>query len=1290
MSLFALTFFQVEATIVDGVRQKPEVQTSGFVTDVEAYLFNVGAQGYYCQGNAWGTQASIGETGILVKFTVVSGKNGVYLLNDYFKDVNGNQQYYWKNAFFDSVTQIYVDRANQSDYYWEVEDNGDGTFRLMPSAENTQISNDIYPGMYVGLNVAENANNTALSPLLLPGTGHYIDWVLVTQAALDAVQGDLDIYNKAQELKALIDKIEAQNGDASSAKAVYLDESSTIAQLEAAIEAAQIAYVQALIDNATDKTNVDVTTLLVNPDFEKDEAGWTVVAASGSGANGRQGSVRPGGTSINRCYEAWNNSSFDIYQVVSNAPVGVYEIEVQGFYRYGRGATAWNAYLAQNVDYVKPEGVPVYVYMNNNATNFVNVYGDPRQITDASFYSGTEYATHTNGGTTYYYPNDMASGAIAFSNGMYKQSAFGLVAQEGDLLRLGVKGNSNQLNDSWVIWDNFRLIYRGFKAEVIQPVLETAVNEIKVYENMPMGKTQYAAMTKALSDASKAISDNDGEAMFAALNDLYNVKSAVQASKDLFAEKEVSASIASLSDAISEVGERKLSKTTFDNANALLTALRSNSLYEDANVNAIADDVKAQILALDKSLDLYSVLNTAISMLNDKINAKASAAVLSSANDILSSARTGYNEGSIEDENVNAKIGELGEATEAVEASEALYSNLNTAIQDLQDAVDEASAETAHVSVSLLDIANAQLTSAKKGYNEGSIADEKIEARISSINGIIENLTKSLNLYKSLNSAINELKEVLDAAAGKKYNSTVKSNAEELWTTATSAYENGSYTDDQVNAAISDISVMKTMVNNSVSQYQDLADALETLESVKDKKANQSVTDEANALYTETLSSYTDGTIADADIPAKVEEINDAVSAMNSSAEKYALLNTAIQNLEEAINEVSGETAHVSQSMLDIANAQLVSAKNGYAAGSIADDKVEGRITSINNIITNLTKSVNLYKDFATAIEALKEKIEAVGEQKLSATTLSNANSLYASSNEAYENGTLADDAVNGKIEELNAMVQSLDNSVEGYAQLAVSISNLELCIQQTSDANSLSQTKVSQSLLNEAADLLASSQNGYAAGSIEDSQVNTVKSDIADIIAQLNEAVEVAQLTITIGETGFATFFSAQPVSFAGTNLKAYTAQFNSVYSYVVTDEVTEIPANTPVIVEGLAGTHLLNLSVAPVEPENNDLVIVENGVSYGSLYVLANKSLGVGFYKWTGDEVPVGKVALNIPAGTREFIGIGFGETTGIASADRQHKLGSAIYDLQGRKVEKDVKKGLFIVDGKKRVIK
>ena len=641
--------------IVDGVRQKPQPGYSSFVTDKEMYLYNIGAEAYFTEGNKYGTQASIGKQGLKVKFE--QDEDGIYLFNDYSLAKGG-----WNRVFFANNTEMYVDLNWQEDYYWEVEDNGDGTFRLLASSKNPTFDKESYQNYYVGLNVNENPQNTALSPFLQPGSGHYIDWTMISQSELDDLNSRMELYNKAQRLKEKIDYIESVNGDVSDIKAVYLNKNATMAELDAALEVATKRYIAAYIDNAPDKNNVDVTMLLVNPDFEAGETGWTVEAAPGSGANGHQGNVRPGGSNNNQCYEAWNNSSFDIYQEVSGVPVGVYEIQVQGFYRYGRGDYAWNAYLEQNVDYVKPNGVPVYVYMNNNATNFVNVYGDPKQITDESFYSNgsTDYASQWKDGTLNYFPDGMASAAIAFSDGMYKQSAYGLVASEGDVMRLGVKGNSSQLNDSWVIWDDFKLIYRGFNPDVIKPVLETAMNDVREYMGLLMGKTEYAALSTAFADAEAAIENNDGEAMFAALNALYIAKDPARISKDIFLEAEIAADTTQLAGIVRYMSDKKLNKQTFDNATALLSGICKNELYENDETDLLKSDVSEMIDSLSTSYEKYNEFKNAIDGYYNLVSGVTEEyEVVTETRNRLATYLTEYEEGSVNNEDIQNRIDTL-------------------------------------------------------------------------------------------------------------------------------------------------------------------------------------------------------------------------------------------------------------------------------------------------------------------------------------------------------------------------------------------------------------------------------------------------------------------------------------------------------------------------------------------------------------------------------------------------------------------------------------------------------
>ena len=284
------------------------------------------------------------------------------------------------------------------------------------------------------------------------------------------------------------------------------------------------------------------TDLLVNPDFENGTTGWTIERVAG-------GNVVHGGNNDNHCFEGWNNANYDIYQVVKDAPEGVYRIEVQGFYRYGRGR--YSDYHEQNNQYVKPGGSPVFVYMNHKKTPFTNIYGDPKQITEASFYEGTGYedvpvdadGNQVEAGAAeqhLYYPNDMASAAKAFSAQMYKQSAYGII-RAGQEMRIGVKGNSTQLNDSWCIWDNFQLFNCGKDATALNNVLpeeiENAQKLLLDDNGQPklMGKEIKEGLEKAIADAQAALGTT-GEAMFDALNDLFDAEENVDESVALFAQ----------------------------------------------------------------------------------------------------------------------------------------------------------------------------------------------------------------------------------------------------------------------------------------------------------------------------------------------------------------------------------------------------------------------------------------------------------------------------------------------------------------------------------------------------------------------------------------------------------------------------------------------------------------------------------------------------------------------------------------------------------------------------------
>lgn len=96
-------------------------------------------------------------------------------------------------------------------------------------------------------------------------------------------------------------------------------------------------------------------------------------------------------------------------------------------------------------------------------------------------------------------------------------------------------------------------------------------------------------------------------------------------------------------------------------------------------------------------------------------------------------------------------------------------------------------------------------------------------------------------------------------------------------------------------------------------------------------------------------------------------------------------------------------------------------------------------------------------------------------------------------------------------------------------------------------------------------------------------------------------------------------------------------------------------------------------------------------------TVYVLANKSFGPGFYRWIGEELGAGRVYLPVgasgtTANAHEYCGFFVdetGEATAIESIDDFKANVGPFYDLQGRRVD-NPSKGIYIVNGKKIVIK
>ena len=188
---------------------------------------------------------------------------------------------------------------------------------------------------------------------------------------------------------------------------------------------------------------------------------------------------------------------------------------------------------------------------------------------------------------------------------------------------------------------------------------------------------------------------------------------------------------------------------------------------------------------------------------------------------------------------------------------------------------------------------------------------------------------------------------------------------------------------------------------------------------------------------------------------------------------------------------------------------------------------------------------------------------------------------------------------------------------------------------------------------------------------------------------------IETIEATIT-STTGFATFCSSQPLDFTGiTTLEAYyakTVEDGNVYLLRVYGTVA---ANTGLVIKG-ATTRI------PVVESGDNLVgnlligvTTNTEVKAATDYVLTEKN-NVAVFAQTGVNaatVSAGHAYLRVSAAKARTrtIGIGGEGTTGIENrfVDDNEQAEEVIYNLGGQRV-KNAAKGLFIINGKKKILK
>ena len=171
-----------------------------------------------------------------------------------------------------------------------------------------------------------------------------------------------------------------------------------------------------------------------------------------------------------------------------------------------------------------------------------------------------------------------------------------------------------------------------------------------------------------------------------------------------------------------------------------------------------------------------------------------------------------------------------------------------------------------------------------------------------------------------------------------------------------------------------------------------------------------------------------------------------------------------------------------------------------------------------------------------------------------------------------------------------------------------------------------------------------------------------------------------------------WATFYNENYAFQADDNTQVFkvTLTGTTVTLLEVTDKI--VNKNTPVVLKS-TGTPVMTLTTATSsDTQENNLVgtsatITNPGNAYVLNYTAAD---GVGFYKLASTgTIEFGKAYLVATAGAREFLGLE--EATGIETINHSPlTINHDVYDIHGRRVNGKPSKGLYIINGKKVVMK
>ena len=187
-----------------------------------------------------------------------------------------------------------------------------------------------------------------------------------------------------------------------------------------------------------------------------------------------------------------------------------------------------------------------------------------------------------------------------------------------------------------------------------------------------------------------------------------------------------------------------------------------------------------------------------------------------------------------------------------------------------------------------------------------------------------------------------------------------------------------------------------------------------------------------------------------------------------------------------------------------------------------------------------------------------------------------------------------------------------------------------------------------------------------------------------------------VTELPVTVTAAGYATFFAPVAVTVPA-GVTAHTVTINGEWA-TLSEALTVVPAETGVVLVAGEGSH--NFAITTTDATAASALVGTTAATYiaADAYVLSNGANGVGFYGAILNQQSntaflnnSHKAYLPMTDGVNAAsYSFRFEEgTTGIENVEVENEV-KTIYDLTGRRIEAITAPGIYIVNGKKVLVK